>query len=161
MPILDNDSIRETPSSGPSPRTPTTDLPSGDSPSGKSTLRERQNTRGNAVREGDIGDGYVPHPPTQPDRVLTLYRFSTVRPVKNVDKVKTARLAAGYIGTGSVRRLSIPAEAPTPRRKATTDRGKAGEVLVDEVILGVLDSVSRLVRVVWKRVEADGIDIIR
>jgi serine/threonine-protein kinase 24/25/MST4 len=74
--------------------------------------------------------------------ILTWYSFSTVRPVKNVDKIKTARLSAGYIGTGSVRRLLIPAEAATPRSKPTTDRGKAGEVLVDEVILGVLDSVS-------------------
>lgn len=74
--------------------------------------------------------------------VADKYSFSTVRPMKNVDKVKTARLSAGYIGTGSVRRQSVPAEQPTPRRKPVTDRGRAGEALVDEVILGVLDSVS-------------------
>lgn len=62
--------------------------------------------------------------------------------MKNVDKVKTARLSAEYIGTGSVRRQVAPAGASTPRQKPTTDRGRAGEALVNEVILGVLDSVS-------------------
>lgn len=62
--------------------------------------------------------------------------------MKNVDKVKTARLSAGYIGSGSVRRQVAPTGPTTPRQKPTTDRGRAGEVLVNEVILDVLDSVS-------------------
>lgn len=58
LPVLDNSS-QATPSSGPSPRTPTTDLPVSGSPSGKSTLRERQNARGSVVKEGDLADGWV------------------------------------------------------------------------------------------------------
>lgn len=72
--------------------------------------------------------------------------FSTVRPVKNVDKTRTSRLSADFLGSGSVRRQIAPHEIipPVPRRQPVSEKGRAGEVLVEEVILGVLDAVSWL-----------------
>ena len=74
--------------------------------------------------------------------------FSTVRPVKNVDKTRTSRLSADFLGSGSVRRQIAPHEIipPVPRRQPVSEKGRAGEVLVEEVILGVLDAVSWLFR---------------
>lgn len=48
------------------------------------------------------------------------------------------------MGSASVRRQSAPQEIvpPVPRRQPVSEKGRAGEVLVEEVILGVLDSVS-------------------
>ena len=64
--------------------------------------------------------------------------------MKNVDKTRTSRLSADFLGSGSIRRQAAPHEVtpPVPRRQPVTEKGRAGEVLVEEVILGVLDSVS-------------------
>jgi serine/threonine-protein kinase 24/25/MST4 len=77
-------------------------------------------------------------------RVKLMTSFSTVRPVKNVDKTRTSRLSADFLGSGSIRRTAAAQEItpPVPRRQPVTEKGRAGEVLVEEVILGVLDSVS-------------------
>jgi serine/threonine-protein kinase 24/25/MST4 len=94
------------------------------------------------MKEGDIGDGYVR---SQLSKVTcSCVRFSTVRPVKNVDKTRTSRLSTDFLVSSSVRRQSAPQEIvpPTPRRQPVSEKGRAGEVLVEEVILGVLDSVS-------------------
>jgi serine/threonine-protein kinase 24/25/MST4 len=60
LPMLDG-SDQRTASLGSSPETPSGSVESGSptaSPaSGKSTWRERQNTRGTIMKEGDIGDG--------------------------------------------------------------------------------------------------------
>jgi hypothetical protein len=89
---------------------------------------------------------------------LTSHRFSTVRPVKKVDEAASQRLSAEFIGTGSVRRMSQVAasgstvkappqpESPTRPKQPITARGKAGQVLVEQVMLGVLDTVSGTVR---------------
>jgi serine/threonine-protein kinase 24/25/MST4 len=52
------------------------------------------------------------------------------------------------MGSGSVRRQIAPHEIipPVPRRQPVSEKGRAGEVLVEEVILGVLDAVSWLFR---------------
>jgi len=78
------------------------------------------------------------------DRSTANDSLSTVRPIKNVDKTRTSRLSADFMGSGSVRRQTTPHEIvpPVPRRQPITEKGRAGEVLVEEVILGVLDSVS-------------------
>jgi hypothetical protein len=129
--------------------------------SGKSTWKERNDPkRGTIVKEGDIGDGSVADGACQatlldPCRpVLTSHRFSTVRPVKKVDEAASQRLSAEFIGTGSVRRMSQVAasgstvkappqpESPTKPKQPMTARGKAGQVLVEQVMLGVLDTVS-------------------
>lgn len=48
------------------------------------------------------------------------------------------------MGSGSIKRQTAPHEIipPVPRRQPVSEKGRAGEVLVEEVILGVLDSVS-------------------
>jgi serine/threonine-protein kinase 24/25/MST4 len=82
--------------------------------------------------------------------------------VKKIDVAATQRMSNEYIGSGSVRRLSaIPQQASTSTaaesgasnkpvaldspirpREPLSARGRAGQVLVEEVMLGVLDSVS-------------------
>lgn len=65
-------------------------------------------------------------------------RFSTVRPVKKVDAKGSQRLSTDFIGSGSVRKhLDSPMKARLP----LSERGRAGQALVEEVLLGVLDSV--------------------
>jgi serine/threonine-protein kinase 24/25/MST4 len=75
--------------------------------------------------------------------------------MKKVDKAASIRLSNEYIGTGSVRRMSaVPLNTPQPPkavepilesplkpRAPLSARGRAGQALVEEVVLGVLDSV--------------------
>jgi hypothetical protein len=84
--------------------------------------------------------------PSSQAKAWLISSFSTVRPVKNVDKTRTSRLSADFMGSGSVRRQIAPHEIipPVPRRQPVSEKGRAGEVLVEEVILGVLDAVSWL-----------------
>jgi serine/threonine-protein kinase 24/25/MST4 len=61
LPMLER-SDQVTPSLGSSPQTPNSDdlemsSATASPASGKSTWRERQNTRGTIMKEGDIGDG--------------------------------------------------------------------------------------------------------
>jgi serine/threonine-protein kinase 24/25/MST4 len=89
--------------------------------------------------------------------------FSTVRPMKKVDAVGSQQLSNEYIGSGSVRRIpqvataasvlgpadstatSVSArtlvDSPPKPRAALAAGGRAGRVLVDEVLLGLLDEV--------------------
>ncbi|RSH89583.1 hypothetical protein EHS25_002134 [Saitozyma podzolica] len=140
LPMLERCSQITPPPIESAPQTPTSESAelrtSGSS--GKSTWKERNDPkRGTIVKEGDIGDG-----------------FSTVRPVKKVDEAASQRLSAEFIGTGSVRRMSQVAasgstvkappqpESPTKPKQPMTARGKAGQVLVEQVMLGVLDTTA-------------------
>lgn len=74
-----------------------------------------------------------------------------MRPVKKVDAVASQRLSQEYIGTGSVRRHPdanakdrTVLESLTKSRAPLSAKGRAGQALVEEVVLGVLDSVSWL-----------------
>ncbi|KAI9634328.1 kinase-like domain-containing protein [Dioszegia hungarica] len=139
LPLLEPSSYA-TPGSSGSPQTPQTDMDIPDepySPGGKSTWKERHNEgRGTILKQGDIGDGY-----------------STVRPVKKLDAAASQRMSTEFIGSGSVRRMpTIPSAAPSPSgagldspmkpRAPLSARGRAGQVLVEEVMLGVLDSTA-------------------
>lgn len=76
--------------------------------------------------------------------------FSTVRPVKKVDTAGSELLSTEYMGTSSVRKIAhVPAapESPPKSRVPLTARGRAGQALVEEVLLGVLDSVGPFTRV--------------
>jgi hypothetical protein len=74
-------------------------------------------------------------------------RYTTLRPVKKVDAAGTVRLSNEYVGTGPVK---VPSEStgqvgkkdsPKKSRAPSSAKGRAGQALVEEVILGVLDSV--------------------
>ncbi|WWC85497.1 uncharacterized protein L201_000361 [Kwoniella dendrophila CBS 6074] len=133
LPMLERSSPNPTPSIGSSPQTPHSEVmdlksSSGSGTSGKSTWKERQNReQGTVVREGDLGDG-----------------FSTVRPMKKVDTIRSARMSNEYIGTGSVRKITaIPGlESPIKSKPSFSPRGRAGQALVEEVVLGVLDTTA-------------------
>ncbi|WVQ64600.1 uncharacterized protein L199_002767 [Kwoniella botswanensis] len=131
LPMLERSSPNPTPSIGSSPQTPHSDVmdlksSSGSGTSGKSTWKERHNKDGGTVvKEGDLGDG-----------------FSTVRPMKKIDTVRSGRMSNGYIGTGSVRKLNgvTGLESPIKSKPPLSPRGRAGQALVEEVIVGVLDN---------------------
>lgn len=74
----------------------------------------------------------------------TANSFSTVRPVKKVDAVGSQRLSNDFVGAGSVRKAPMVPQLSSPikSRPALSERGRAGQALVEEVVLGVLDSVS-------------------
>ncbi|WVQ85148.1 hypothetical protein IAT38_007313 [Cryptococcus sp. DSM 104549] len=143
LPMLERTPSRPTPQSS-SPTTPTSQAAAelhsstGSTSSGKSTWKQRNDrARGTVVKEGDVGDG-----------------FSTVRPMKKVDAAGSQRLSREFIGSGSVRRAGPPPPAAkstpsspvkrsgTPGTPGLSARGKAGQALVEEVVLGVIDSAS-------------------
>lgn len=68
-----------------------------------------------------------------------------MKPIKKVDKDGSHRLSNEFIGTASVRGSpELKKEAPSPKRnRPVSERGRAGQALVEEVVLGVLDSVSK------------------
>ncbi|KAK8844573.1 hypothetical protein IAR55_006420 [Kwoniella newhampshirensis] len=133
LPMLERSSPNPTPPLSSSPQTPSSDMmhlksSTSSNVSGKSTWKERQDkTRGTLVKEGDLGDG-----------------FSTVRPMKKVDTIGSQRLSNEYIGTGSVRKPPAAAglESPIKPKSAFSPRGRAGQALVEEVVMGVLDSTA-------------------
>lgn len=137
LPTLERPSPNPTPSLGSSPQTPQSEYldlkASGSSGGGKSTWKERHDQgRGTILKEGDVGDG-----------------FSTVRPMKKVDAAGSQRLSNDFIGSGSIRRVpsivevAPPAlESPLKPRRPLSARGRAGQALVEEVVLGVLDSTA-------------------
>ena len=84
-------------------------------------------------------------------------RYSTVRPVKKVDAAGSQRLSNEYIGTGSIRRHPdsngsgrAGLESPLKTRQPLSAKGRAGQALVEEVVLGVLDSVSFLASALYE-----------
>jgi serine/threonine-protein kinase 24/25/MST4 len=98
--------------------------------------------------------GKLAYPPFERMETSSLHsRYSTVRPVKKLDAAASQRMSTEFIGSGSVRRMpTIPSAAAGPSgtgldspmkpRAPLSARGRAGQVLVEEVMLGVLDSVS-------------------
>lgn len=71
-----------------------------------------------------------------------------MRPVKKVDAAGSQRLSNEFIGTASIRRAAEGLkqvqglESPIKPRAPLSAKGRAGQALVEEVVLGVLDSVS-------------------
>ena len=74
-----------------------------------------------------------------------LIRYSTVRPLKKVDAAGSQRISAEFVGADSVRRPvakpQLKLESPIKSRPPLSARGRAGQALVEEVVLGVLDTV--------------------
>ena len=69
--------------------------------------------------------------------------------MKKVDAAGSQRISNEFIGTGSVRRHPDASgtqrpglESPLKTRQPLSAKGRAGQALVEEVVLGVLDSVS-------------------
>ncbi|WWC67143.1 uncharacterized protein I206_101050 [Kwoniella pini CBS 10737] len=130
LPALEKSSPNPTPSIGSSPQTPHSEVmdlrsSSGSGTSGKSTWKQRHDQeRGTVVKEGDLGDG-----------------FSTVRPMKKVDTIRSAKISNEYIGNGSLRKAPGISELQSPMKSipSLSPRGRAGQALVEEVILSVLD----------------------
>ncbi|WWC57774.1 uncharacterized protein I303_100309 [Kwoniella dejecticola CBS 10117] len=133
LPMLERSSPNPTPSIGSSPQTPHSEIldlrsSTGSGTSGKSTWKQRHDQdTGTVVKEGDLGDGY-----------------STVRPMKKVDTIRSARMSTEYIGSGSIRKTNgVPElQSPIKAKPAMSPRGRAGQALVEEVVLGVLDSTA-------------------
>ncbi|ORY22135.1 kinase-like domain-containing protein [Naematelia encephala] len=130
LPLLERSLHIDTPEPDTTPQTPPSEDLRSSTGSVRSTWKQRNDARGTVVREGDVGDG-----------------FSTVRPVKTVDAAGSQRLSADFIGSGSVRRMREVSEAgdqasPPRIRLPLSERGRAGQALVEEVMLGVLDSTA-------------------
>ena len=71
--------------------------------------------------------------------------------MKKVDAAGSQRISNEFIGSGSIRRVPSIVEvappvleSPLKPRRPLSARGRAGQALVEEVVLGVLDSVSQL-----------------
>lgn len=63
--------------------------------------------------------------------------------MKKIDAAGSQRLSNDFVGADSVRRLSAAPhlESPIKSRPPLSARGRAGQALVEEVVLGVLDTV--------------------
>lgn len=119
-----------------SPPSPTHDSPppaySGSlrSSTRRSSYAERHATHGTgtALREADLGTG-----------------VDTIRPVKKVDAAGSLRLSAEFVG--SMRKepsLSSPTSSTKgSHKRASSEQGKAGRSIVDEVVLPVIDKAIR------------------
>lgn len=85
--------------------------------------RTSANGAGTVLREADLGTG-----------------VDTIRPVKKVDPVGSLRLSADFVG--SMRRDSSGSPtSPTVHKRATSEAGKAGKSIVDEIVLPILQKV--------------------
>ncbi|KAH8830889.1 Ste20-like serine/threonine kinase [Flagelloscypha sp. PMI_526] len=118
------------------PSTPPQDAPPAYTGSLKGSRRAsyaaRQSVTGNGIvmREADLGTG-----------------VDTIRPVKKVDTTGSLRLSSEYVGkisreTSSSSSPSTPS-SPTLHRRMTSEAGKAGVSLVDDVVLPVLQQSIR------------------
>lgn len=94
--------------------------------------RNRTTGAGTVMREADLGSG-----------------IDTIRPVKKVDTLGSLRLSAEYVGTTRSRddpTQSPPSTSPTRERSSFKRRAseseRAGQAMVDDVILPVLQNVS-------------------
>ena len=96
--------------------------------------RHRTTGPGTVMREADLGSG-----------------VDTIRPVKKVDTIGSLRLSAEYVGTARSR--DDPPQSPSSTSSPTKERSsfkrraseseRAGRSMVDDVVLPVLQSVSR------------------
>jgi serine/threonine-protein kinase 24/25/MST4 len=96
----------------------------------RSSYAERHaiNGAGTVMREADLGSG-----------------IDTIRPVKKVDAAGSLRISAEHVG--SLRKSSIGSgsapNSPTMHRCSSSELGKAGVSIVDEVVLPILHQAIR------------------
>jgi len=96
--------------------------------------RHRTTGAGTVMREADLGSG-----------------VDTIRPVKKVDTIGSLRLSAEYVGTARSRDdppQSPSSTSPTKERSSFKRRAseseRAGQAMVDDVVLPVLQNVRQL-----------------
>lgn len=65
----------------------------------------------------------------------------TIRPVKKVDPVGSLRLSAEFVGNLRKEGSTSSPSSPTAHKRATSENGRAGQSLVDEVVLPILGNV--------------------
>ncbi|CAA7259762.1 unnamed protein product [Cyclocybe aegerita] len=119
------------------PEVPSEETPSGAPPAYSGSVRSSRRASyaartsvdgaGTVLREADIGTG-----------------IDTIRPVKKVDPVGSLRLSSEFVG--SIRKegsASSSPTSPTTHRRASSEIGKAGRSVVDEVILPILENQIR------------------
>lgn len=97
-------------------------------------VRSTRDGRGTLLREADLGSG-----------------VDTIRPVKKVDTVGSLRLSNEYVGSqregSSGSSPSSPVTPKSPHKRALSDSMRAGQSIVDDVILPICERVSgRVVR---------------
>ncbi|KAK7049522.1 hypothetical protein VNI00_005553 [Paramarasmius palmivorus] len=90
--------------------------------------RNVTNGAGTIMREADLGNG-----------------IDTIRPVKKVDTAGSLRLSSEYVGEMRREGSTSSPTSPTTRshRRAASEMGKAGNVIVDEVVLPILRNCIR------------------
>lgn len=92
--------------------------------------RSMKDGRGTVLKEADLGSG-----------------VDTIRPVKKVDTVGSLRLSHEFVGTqrdgGSGSTPSSPVTPKSPHKRALSDSMRAGQSIVDDVILPICEKVSR------------------
>jgi len=92
--------------------------------------RSIRDGRGTVLREADLGSG-----------------VDTIRPVKKVDTVGSLRLSHEFVGSqrdgGSGSSPSSPVTPKSPHKRALSDSMKAGQSIVDDIILPICEKVSR------------------
>lgn len=93
------------------------------------TVRSMKDGRGTVLKVADMGTG-----------------VDTIRPVKKVDTVGSLRLSHEYVGSqrdgGSGSSPSSPVTPKSPHRRALSDSMKAGQSIVDDIILPICERVS-------------------
>lgn len=92
--------------------------------------RSIRDGRGTVLREADLGSG-----------------VDTIRPVKKVDTVGSLRLSHEFVGSqrdgSSGSSPSSPTTPKSPHKRALSDSMKAGQSIVNDVILPICERVSR------------------
>ena len=92
-------------------------------------VRSTRDGRGTLLREADLGSG-----------------VDTIRPVKKVDTVGSLRLSNEYVGSqregSSGSSPTSPVTPKSPHKRALSDSMKAGQSIVDDVILPICERVS-------------------
>jgi serine/threonine-protein kinase 24/25/MST4 len=92
--------------------------------------RSMRDGRGTVLREADLGSG-----------------VDTIRPVKKVDTVGSLRLSHEFVGSprdgGSGSTPPSPVTPKSPHKRALSDSVRAGQSIVDDIILPICERVSR------------------
>jgi len=92
--------------------------------------RSMRDGRGTVLKEADLGTG-----------------VDTIRPVKKVDTVGSLRLSHEFVGSqrdgGSGSTPSSPVTPKSPHKRALSESMKAGQSIVDDIILPICAKVSR------------------
>lgn len=92
----------------------------------RASYAERSSVRGagTILNEADLGTG-----------------VDTIRPVKKVDPAGSLRISAEFVGNIRREGSSSTPTSPTAHTRAASEAGKAGKVMVDEVVLPILRKV--------------------